>query len=124
MEMVSLFKSDMDQTLADAGNIIEGKLRIYAESVLHQKYTYHDPSSCGWDLFHDNEIFGGIIDGEPIDENSNIDYSNGKMMLEMKTSSIDKLAYFPDVNGNLMMKKNENNIPLIAKDGEGKKRLE
>jgi hypothetical protein len=41
-------------------------------------------------------------------------------MLEIKTSSIDKLLY-KTVGGALKMSKDENGLPVVAKQGEKKK---
>jgi hypothetical protein len=124
MEMTNLFKSEMDPTLAEAGNVIEPKLREYAALVLKQKYVAYEPKQVGFDLFHENDIFGGIIDGEPADENGHFDYSNNHFMLEIKTSSIDKICYSCNENGSLMMMKDSKGIPLVSKDGKGKKKIE
>jgi hypothetical protein len=41
-------------------------------------------------------------------------------MLEIKTTSIDKISY-RSVNGNLQMQKDSNGLPIVAKKGEKKK---
>jgi hypothetical protein len=119
MGMVNLFKDEMDETLSTVGNIVELILKKHAETVLNQKYITHDPKLIEWDAFHENEIFGGIPDGEPL-INDRIDYSSGLPMLEIKTSSIDKLQY-RTVNGALKMSKDENGVPVVSKPGEKKK---
>jgi hypothetical protein len=66
-------------------------------------------------VFSENEIFGGIPDGEPF-ENGEINYSS-LPMLEMKTTSIDKLMYLPpDANG-VMKIKFEDGLPVVKAKG-------
>ncbi|GHU53031.1 hypothetical protein FACS189496_3990 [Bacilli bacterium] len=42
--MVNLFKDSMDPTLANAGNIIEPKIRDYVQDELNIRYTSYEPS--------------------------------------------------------------------------------
>lgn len=110
--MVNLYKEDMDPTLANAGNIIEPKIRNFVETQLDLKFKSYNPIQVRFDVFQDNETFGGIPDGEPIDSNGEINYSNNNPMLEIKTSSFDSLQY-ENINGVLMMKKDQNGLPII-----------
>ncbi len=111
--MVGIYREEMDQTLAEAGNIIEPKIREYVEKRFGVKYLCYDPSKIGWDVFKDNDIFGGIPDGEPINEKGEIDY-NSKKMLEIKTTSIDSFQYVKE-KGGLMLKKDKNGMPIVKK---------
>ena len=110
--IVGIFREDMDQTLAIAGQIIEPKIRDYVSSKLNINFKVYDPIKVNWDVFKENKIFGGIPDGEPINANGCIDYSNNKPMLEIKTSSFDTLVY-EKKNGVLMIKKDDKGLPLI-----------
>jgi hypothetical protein len=71
-------------------------------------------------VFKENKIFGGIPDGEPLNDVMVVDYSNDKPMLEIKTSSIDSFVYKKDFNNCLKMQKDINGIPLV-KEKNGKK---
>lgn len=110
--MTNLFKDVIDPTLAYVGNTIEPKVRDYVCNKLQQRYKVYNPQAIGWDVFKDNKIFGGIPDGEPINSQGIIDYSNNKRMLEIKTSSIDALVYKSE-SGCLKMQKDVNSIPLV-----------
>jgi hypothetical protein len=121
MGMVNLYKDTMDKTLADAGNIIEPKIRDYVEQKLGQKYISYDPVKCKFDMFKDNKVFGGIPDGEPVNEEGAVDYSNDRMLLEIKTSSIDTIQYRFE-KGNMSMVLNSDGVPKAKAGGEGKKR--
>jgi hypothetical protein len=120
MGMTNLYKDDMDPTLSEVGNIIEPFLRDYAAKYLNHDYIMHNPIEIGFDAFSNNEIFGGIPDGEPINSNGKVDYSNSLPMLEIKTTSIDKLSY-KSTKGIMRMQKDENNLPIISKAGEKRK---
>ena len=111
--MVGIYQEKMDETLAYVGNTIEPKLRIYAEKLFNTKYQCYDPFKIKWDLFQDNKIFGGIPDGEPLNEFNEVDY-NGKRMLEIKTTSIDSFEY-TKVDNALVMKKDKNGYPIVKK---------
>jgi hypothetical protein len=100
--MVNLFKEEIDEKLSKSGQIIEPLIIKYVEEKLNTKYISHDPIAINFDIFSNNKIFGGIPDGEPINEQNKIDYSNGKLMLEIKTSSIDSFVYRKN-NGKLEM---------------------
>ncbi|MDR2636563.1 MAG: hypothetical protein LBB95_01755 [Mycoplasmataceae bacterium] len=119
MQMVNLFKDDMDPTLAHVGQIIEPLIKKYVENQTNTTYLTHDLNAIGWDAFQENEIFGGVPDGEPLIDGK-INYSNNSPMLEIKTTSIDKISY-RSVNGNLQMQKDSNGLPIVAKKGEKKK---
>ncbi|MCQ2748267.1 MAG: hypothetical protein MJ223_03460 [Mycoplasmoidaceae bacterium] len=64
-------------------------------------------------------MFGGIPDGEPVNEAGLVDYSTNKPMLEIKTSSIDKLSYKTQ-KGIMHMQKDANGLPLVKVPGEKK----
>lgn len=109
--MTNLYKETIDPTLAKVGNAIEPKVREYVEGQLNCKYMVYNPIAVKWDVFQDNPIFGGIPDGEPINESHLIDYSKFPM-LEIKTSSIDSFIY-KRVDNCLQMQKDENGYPVI-----------
>jgi hypothetical protein len=109
--MVNIFKDDMDPTLSKVGNVIEPKLKHYAESKLGNEFLTHDPFKIKFDAFRENKIFGGIPDGEPL-LNGEIDYSSKLPMLEIKTSSIDGFTYTTE-KGIMRMKKDGNGFPII-----------
>jgi hypothetical protein len=102
----------MDPTLAYVGNTIEPKVRTFVTDLLKQKYRVYNPKEIGWDVFKENKIFGGIPDGEPINDVNCIDYSSDRRMLEIKTSSIDSLVYRNE-GGCLTMQKDAHGVPLI-----------
>lgn len=114
--MVNIFKDVMDPTLAKVGNTIEPKIRDYVQQKINCKYLFYNPSEIGWDVFKDNEIFGGIPDGEPVNENSQVDYSKYPM-LEIKTSSIDSFVY-ERKNNALYMKKDFKGFPVVKQKNQ------
>ena len=111
MQMFNLYNEPFDEIYSLVGQTIEPKLRNYYESLTHTKYLSYDPKKINWDLFSDLKIFGGIPDGEPLDNNSQIDYLNNKRMIEIKTASIDQFL-FEKKNGFYYMQK-ENGLPII-----------
>lgn len=115
MMMTNLYYEEMDETLSYVGNQIEPKLREYAEKQLNIHFKQYNPFQVKWDVFKDNNIFGGIPDGEPIDNVGNLLYEKNFPMLEIKTTSIDSFVY-KNENGVLKMQKDENNIPLVKKE--------
>ncbi|MGL5591455.1 MAG: MPN551 family DNA-binding protein [Mycoplasmoidaceae bacterium] len=118
--MVGIFKDKMDETLSFVGNTIEPKVKQFAEEVLNKKYLSYSPAKIQWDIFKDNMVFGGIPDGEPINENNELDYPNSRM-LEIKTTSIDSLVY-KKIDNTLMMQKDHNNFPLVKEKNGGLKK--
>ncbi len=118
--MVGIYKEEMDMMFADAGNIIEPKIKSYVEQKLNTKYISYNPMKIGFDIFKDDEVYGGIPDGEPVDANDNLDYNN-KRMLEIKTTSIDAFS-FKTVNGQLVLQKDENNHPIVKSKGTKKEK--
>lgn len=117
--IVNIYKDEMDPTLAKVGTIIEPKIREYVTKVTNIKFKDYNPSEVNWNVFND-EIFGGIPDGEPIDEDDKFAYDKGFPMLEIKTSSEDKLAY-EKINGVFRIKKDVNGWPIVKEPGEKKK---
>ena len=115
--MVGIYVEPMDELISAAGNIIEPKIKQYVEHKLNVKYIQYDPYKIKFDLFSDNEIFGGIPDGEPI-INGKVDYSNNNRMLEIKTTSIDSFLY-KKINNVFVLQK-ENNKPIIKSIGTKK----
>lgn len=114
MIMTNIYYELMDETLSKCGNIIEPILRNYVEEQTNIKFKVYNQFDVKWDVFKDNKIFGGIPDGEPIDNQDNLLYLKNYPMLEIKTTSIDSLVYKKE-NGVLVMQKDENNIPLVKK---------
>jgi hypothetical protein len=119
LQIVQLFKDDMDPTLADVGNTIEPIIREFVTKQLKIEYCVHDPKTVNYDVFKSNKIFGGIPDGEPMTLGK-IDYSTDLPMLEVKSSSIDKLKYETNADLQLRMIKNERGEPIVVKPN-GKK---
>lgn len=113
--MVGIYTEPMDEMIARAGNVIEPKIKDYVEQVTHIKYKQYVPTQVKFDIFSDNKVFGGIPDGEPVDENGALDYHN-KPMLEIKTSSIDAFLYKKE-NNLFVLQKDENNHPIIKSVG-------
>lgn len=114
--ITGIFQDVMDPILAKAGEKIEPKIRDYVSEITNTKYLAYNPIEVKFDIFKENKIFGGIPDGEPIDDNGNFLYDKGKRLLEIKTSSIDKLA-FESKNGGLFLKLDENKLPIIKEKG-------
>ena len=117
--IVNIYKDDMDPTLAKVGNYIEPKVRDYVTKLTNIKFKTYIPSQINWNVFED-DVFGGIPDGEPINDKGEFAYNEGLPMLEIKTSSEDKLAY-EKVNGSLRMKKDTNDYPMVKEIGGKKK---
>lgn len=113
--MTNLYKDIMDETLAYVGNTIEPKIRKYVEEQTNTKYISYNPVEIKWDMFKNNKIFGGIPDGEPVNDINELDYPN-KPMLEIKTTSIDTFVYKFENNA-LVMQKDCNGLPLIKTKG-------
>jgi len=119
MKICKLFKDVADPTVTELGNRIEPLLREYAIKKMGIKYISYDPKQIDFDIFKEDEIYGGIPDGEPVDNNGNVDYSNNQPMLEIKTSSIDKFKWKMQ-DGNLTLCKDSNGLPMVSKKGEKK----
>lgn len=116
--MVNIFKDTMDPILAKAGNVIEPKVRDYVVKTLGVDYKAYEPAKINWDMFPDNEVFGGIPDGEPVDASGNLLYPQ-EPMLEIKTTSIDSLVY-KRINNEMRMVLGSDGMPLVKKI-EGKR---
>ncbi|WP_027122032.1 MPN551 family DNA-binding protein [[Mycoplasma] imitans] len=117
LKMVNLYYETMDPVLANAGVVIEPKVRDYIIDKFKINYKAYEPAKVGFDLFKDNEIFGGIPDGEPVDADGKILYDDKHPMLEIKTTSIDKLSY-KKVDGALRMMVDENGLPIVKNKRE------
>lgn len=118
--MVNIYSEPMDPIYANAGNVIEPKIKKYVEEVTNIKYISYDPKKISFDMFKDNPIFGGIPDGEPLNDNNELDYPN-KPMLEIKTTSIDAFE-FTKKDGALFIKRDENNLPIVKSFGTKKEK--
>ena len=116
--IVNIYKDEMDSTLAIVGSTIEPKIRDYVTKITNIKFKVYNPIEVKWNVF-DDPVFGGIPDGEPIDNNGNFAYDQGLPMLEIKTSSEDKLSY-EKINGSFRIKKDANNFPIIKEIGKKK----
>lgn len=110
--MTNLYFEEMDETLSKVGNTIEPMIKKYVEEKTNVKYKQYNPFEVRWDVFSDNDVFGGIPDGEPVDNVGKLDYKESKPMLEIKTTSIDSFVY-KTIDGVLKMQKDDNNIPLV-----------
>lgn len=117
--MTNLYFEEMDETLSYVGNVIEPKIKDYVQKTTNINYKQYNPKEVKWDVFDSEKIFGGIPDGEPVNEIGNVDYSTNLPMLEIKTTSIDSFVY-KTVNGVLKMQKDPNNIPLIKQKNQKK----
>lgn len=111
MQMFNLYTEPFDEIYSLVGQTIEPKLRKYYEALVHTNYISYNPKKINWDLFKDLKIFGGIPDGEPLNNNSQIDYLNNQRMIEIKTASIDQFL-FEKKNGFCYMQK-EDGLPII-----------
>ena len=111
MQMFNLYTEPFDEIYSLVGQTIEPKLRKYYETLVHTNYISYNPKKINWDLFKDLKIFGGIPDGEPLNNNSQIDYLNNQRMIEIKTASIDQFL-FEKKNGFYYMQK-EDGLPII-----------
>lgn len=114
--MVNIYYEEMDEMLANAGNVIEPKIRGWVENKIGKKFTSYDPKSIGFDIFKDNKVFGGIPDGEIIN-----DLDNDISILEIKTTSIDSFEY-KKINHIFVLQKDQNNIPIIKSIGTKKQK--
>lgn len=54
--MVKIYNEPIDPIYAQAGVIIEPKIKDYVESVLKIKYKQYEPAQIGYDVFKDNLI--------------------------------------------------------------------
>ncbi len=115
--MNGIYKDDFDPMYSKIGNEIEPKLKEYAENVSHIKYKSYDPSAVYWDIFKENKIFGGIPDGEPLDENGNLVFGKKEYpLIEIKTTSVDKFKFAVE-NGEFVLQKDENGRPIVKTPG-------
>lgn len=111
--MVGLYEEKMDDTLANAGNVIEPLLRDYVSEVLNIEYKSYVPNDVGYDIFKNDKIFGGIPDGEPLVAGA-VDYSLHYPMLEIKTTSKDKIKYSFDSGSMKMVMDEETGLPIVS----------
>lgn len=110
--ILGLYQEEPNRYFLDAGCIIESKLRTHAENKIGKKFKVYDPKAIKYDLFSDQEIFGGIPDGEEMDENGNV-----VSILEIKTAQLDKYSWtFRDNQFVLDLK---NNKPTVKIPGGG-----
>ncbi|MCQ2085389.1 MAG: YqaJ viral recombinase family protein [archaeon] len=106
-EIAGLYPGDKTNKYMEAGNIVEPKIRKYVRNnqALVAKVLglpegtpiiVEEPvekEKCGYDHFHDNKLFGGLVDGY-------IAYGGKRMaILEIKTSH-DKSKWL-DADGNV-----------------------
>ncbi|MCV3728604.1 hypothetical protein OF376_02350 [Ureaplasma miroungigenitalium] len=114
--MVGIYREEIDPIHANAGNVIERKVFDLVNANTDYQFVAYNPKDIGFDAFKENSVFGGIPDGEPINEQGEIDYSKGPM-LEIKTSSIDKFLY-EMVDEIPVLRKDENNRPIVKTPNE------
>ncbi|WP_031489215.1 MPN551 family DNA-binding protein [Ureaplasma canigenitalium] len=114
--MTRIYKEEFDPIYSQAGTIIEPKIKEFVEQATGVKYIQYDPPSINYDIFKSNDIFGGIPDGEPINDQGEVDYNVGPM-LEIKTSSIDKFMH-KQIDYVFYLQKDEKGYPLIKEKGK------
>ncbi len=118
--MVGIYSEPIDPTLAKLGMYVEPKVRDYVSQQLNIKFKDYVPSEVKWDVFKDiDKVFGGIPDGEPVNDYGIVDYSTGNPMLEVKTTSIDSFVYKTQ-KGLLHMQKNPDGTPQVKVPGAKK----
>lgn len=115
--MVGIYKEEMSDFYTKPGQVIEPLIFDYVIKKTKLNYKNYDPFKIKWDVFQDNEIFGGIPDGEPVNEYGDLDYSNNNPMLEIKTTSLDKFQFIKE--GNSFQVKIQNNLPVVKTPNEG-----
>lgn len=107
-EIAGLYPGDKTNKYMEAGNILEPKIRSYVRKNANTllpgllglpegtQFVIEEPvekEKCGYDHFHDNKMFGGLVDGY-------VAYGNKRMaILEIKTSH-DREKWL-DENGNV-----------------------
>lgn len=116
--MTNIFVDEIDETLTKAGSVIEPKIHKYICDKLGINFMQYDPKKIQWDVFKENKIFGGIPDGEPIDDKGNLLYPN-EPMLEIKTTSIDSFVY-KKVGNNFILEKDNQGNPIVKNKNEKK----
>lgn len=118
--MNNIYFETMDPIYSEAGNIIEPKINEYVSELLETKFKVYNPFEIKWDAFPENKIFGGIPDGEPIDNNGKFLYPE-KRMLEIKTASLDSFLFKKEQN-NFVLQKDIKGMPIVkTKNGNLKK---
>lgn len=113
--MVNIYSDPMDPTLAKVGCVIEPKVHQYVSDQLKINFLQYNPAKIKWDVFADNRYFGGIPDGEPIDDQGAFLYPQCPM-LEIKTTSIDSFVY--KKKNNQMFLQFDGDLPKIKAKGE------
>ena len=114
--MVNIYTEPLDETYAKAGNIIEPKIKNWVCKNTGINFKQYNPTEIGFDVFKNNKIFGGIPDGEPVDENGNLLYPQ-KPILEIKTTSIDSFVFKKEGN-NFVLQKTSDGTPCVKNIGE------
>lgn len=118
--MVGIYSEPIDSTIAKLGMYVEPKVRDYVSQKLNIKFKDYVPSEVKWDVFKDTDkVFGGIPDGEPVNDQGIVDYSTGNPMLEIKTTSIDAFVYKTE-KGLMHLQKDAYGIPLVKEVGKKK----
>lgn len=112
-DIFGFYKPEIDPFFLEAGIEIEPKLRKYVEDKIGCKFKSYNGPDVGFDVFKENEIFGGLPDGEPFDfENNKFTYDNNFPMLEIKTTSMDEF-YWTKKDNEMFLVRDENNIPQL-----------
>lgn len=120
-QIVGIYTEKMDELRAKAGQVIEPKVRQWVSKALNIKFKDYVPSEVNWDVLGSKgSIFGGIPDGEPINEDGSFAYDKGQPMLEIKTVGIDAFVN-KKVKGVYEMQK-ENGFPIVKPNGQGQGR--
>ncbi|AGX89211.1 MPN551 family DNA-binding protein [Mycoplasma parvum] len=105
-EMLGFVDSEIEPYFSNAGTVIEKTLLTYAKKELRKHFKSYNADEIQYDLFPDNEIFGGIPDGE--------EFENGKVksIIEIKTTPLDSYSWdFKDNEFQLV--KDIKGIPII-----------
>lgn len=118
--MVNIYEEKMDPVMSKIGWTVEPKVRDLVCQQLGGKYKDYVPKDVKYDVFKDiDEVFGGIPDGEPMNDKGEVDYSTGLPMLEVKTASIDSFKY-KKVKGCFEFQKDANGTPIVKETGTKK----
>lgn len=118
--MVGIYTEPFEEMFTKAGNVIEPKIHKIVCDKLNINFKQYNPFTIGWDVFKEDPIFGGIPDGEPVDQNGNFLYPN-LPMLEIKTTSIDSFQ-FKKINNQMVLQKDKNNNAIIKQIGANKEK--
>lgn len=111
-DMMGFYKTEGEQFFTEAGIIIEPKLKKYVEQRLKLTMQSYEGKLVGFDVFKDNPIFGGMPDGEPLDQSGKLLFDDQHPLLEIKTTSIDEYQWEKRKN-ELFLVRDANQLPII-----------